>query len=475
MDSIIPLLEIPAVKRTQSNSEQIVGLLLTLKFFKDLQERQGNSDKISDISKILEVVHYKPGQYVFKTGDSADKYYFLLKGTVKILSKSYVEIDEPGDDEINKLIRENFEVTHLRNRKNKDSHPEAQMGILSPGNAFGEAAIINDKPRNFSVLANEHITVATLHKNDFFKLEGSQEKQINEKIEFLRTIEAFKTWSRVSLYNLTFYFKELKFIRGAIVYPEGDTPNVVYLIKEGEFKFTQRFTINAGSKHCTEQKNGRETSVPLSARNITIRTKDLQVVTKQQGEMFGFEEMHEKLPGRMFKCACISQTGKLLYISEKNFSKKVTHPESLKYIEEQCNIFREWTCPRLEELKKIEMFKNDNSYTPYQKIKLTPRSSSVVSTQQPRPYIEYISDYQPLPVILKKILTTKRTSTSQSRNKSRTVVSNFTMFQTELEDIDQGKYVDLNSTMQFNSSGRSYFVPTKLSRTRIKKIRTNLI
>lgn len=474
MNTQISLLEIPTANRNQTDTEKLIRLASCFKFFQDLFERQGTLEMTNNICKNLTVSHYSPGQFIFRTGDQPDKYYFLLRGTVKIMSNKYVEMEDPGDDEIHRLIRKNTEATHVRAKKSKDSPPEMQMGILNPGDAFGEAAIINDKPRYFSVIANENVTVATLHKTDYFKLEGNQEKQISEKVEFLRTIDAFKTWSRVSLYNLSFYFKELKYIRGTVVYKEGDIPNVIYLIKEGEFKFTQRFSINVGSKYSVN-KGGKGNSGLLSTRNSTIRTKDLQVVTKQQGEMFGFEEIFDKLPQRLFTCTCISQTGKLFYISEKNFTKKVAHPESLKIIDEQCKTFRNWIYPRLEELKNLELFKDDNSYTPYQKIKLTPRSSTTNSAHRPLNYTEYISDSQPLPLILKKILTAKHEESLSSRKKSRTNAGNFSMFQTEFEDVDRRKSSKFNTTFIFENSRKSCFIPTKLSKRRIKKTQTSII
>ncbi|OMJ88014.1 hypothetical protein SteCoe_10173 [Stentor coeruleus] len=475
MNSLASLLEIPCGIRKQSDLDQIGNFCSLFKFFQEVQEQQSASETMQEICKILTVKNYSPREFIFKTGDQAENFYFLLKGSVKVFSNTYVEIEDPGDDEIHRMIRKNLEVTKIRVRKNRDSIPETQMAVLNPGDGFGEAAIINDRPRYFSVVTSEFVTVAVLNKNDYFKLEGTQEKLINEKIDFLRTIEAFKTWSRVSLYNLAFFVKELKYLRGTIVYSEGDIPNVIYLIKEGEFKFTQRFSINAGSKVFANNKGGKDSSGLLSPRNSTFRTKDLQVVTKQAGEMFGIEEIYDKLPGRLFTCTCVSQTGKLFYISEKTFAKKVTNPESLKIIEDQCKTFKNWIYPRLEELKKLEIFKDDNSYTPYQKIKLTPRSLKSISQNPVRTYDEYIPDSKILPLILKKIIRTKYNQSSNYNSVNRQRIGSVTMFKTELEESDQFNHSNINNSFQFGAGRKSYFNPIKLSQLGVKKIKTNNI
>lgn len=468
MNSLASLLEIPREIRKQSDLDQIGKYCSLFKFFKEILEQQGASETMQEICKILTVKNYNPREFIFKTGDQAENFYFLLKGSVKVLSSTYVEIEDPGDDEIHRMIRKNLEVTRNRVRKNRDSIPEAQMVVLNPGDGFGEAAIINDRPRYFSVVTSDFVTVAVLSKTDYFKLEGTQEKFINEKIDFLRTIEAFKTWSRVSLYNLAFFVKELKYLRGTNVYSEGDTPNVIYLIKEGEFKFTQRFSIKAGSKIFANNKGGKDSSGLLSARNSTVRTKDLQVVTRQAGEMFGIEEIYDKLPGRLFTCTCISQTGKLFYISEKTFTKKVTNPESLKIIEEQCKTFKNWIYPRLDELKKLEIFKDDNSYTPYQKIKLTPRSLKAIPHNPVRSYDEYVPDSQILPLILKKIIRTKYDQSSNCNSINRQRIGSVSMFKTEIEDLDQINHSNINNSFQFGTSRKGYF-NSKLSQLDIKK------
>jgi CRP-like cAMP-binding protein len=369
-------------------------------------------------------------------------------------------MDETGDDEIHRMIRKTLDIGQPRAKKLREAGPEVEIMQLHPGQSFGQAALINEKPRYYSAICSENCTLLSLSKNDYFGLEGTQEKQINEKMDFLRTLQIFKTWSRVALYNVTFYFKEIRFRRGALVYSEGDPANSVYIIKEGEFKFTQKFSVQTGNSLLVSGKNSNK-----SYKNSTFRAKDLQIVTRQPGELFGIEELLDKSPSRWFSCTCLSQTGKLFVISEKNFFKKITHPESIKFYEEQWKTFKAWVDPRLEQLKELEVFKDGTSFTPVQKLKVVNRASTSNVGERLRNFSEVSDENTPLPLIIKKIMVNRNQSAWNSTRKRQTG----SMFTTEfLEDEDSARF---NFSSGFSDVKEMVFQPAKLIRGRIRKLK----
>ena len=471
---LVTILEISPQLRRPEDIEQVLRYSLTFKFFRDIFERQSSTELLVELSKYLALKYFKPGEFVFQSDDPSDYFYFIVKGGVKILSNTYIDQEEPGDEDLHRTIRKALEGALPRGKKSKDMIPEIEIATLFAGDSFGEMAIINERSRYFTAKAADNTILAALHRNDYYKIEGMQEKAINKKIDFLRTLEAFKSWSRIPLFKLSFYFKEYVYRRGAIVYHEGDLPNAIYIIKKGDFKFTQLFSIDAGNKSLAANKDIRENSALKSVRANTIRYKDLQVVTRQSGEIFGYEEIFEKLPTRKFTCKCLSQKGKVFIISEKNFTKRITHPETIKIIEEQCKTFKMWAVPRIEKLKELEIFKDDASFTPYQKLKVTPRAFITNPVGVTRNYAEYVQENViPLPVILKKIMTTRNHSLQQSPRHKKYPSRDSSMFPTEVrKDFENSQYLNMNATA--GNARASYFFPSKITKSKVKKLKTNL-
>jgi CRP-like cAMP-binding protein len=466
-NTLIEALNIPKDSRRPEDLDQILKYTSTFKFFYEIIERQGSNDMALELCKDIILKTYSPQETIFKTGDTCDYIYFIIKGSVKVFSNSYIDIDEPGDEEIHRLIRKALEGSFNKSKK-KDLR-EIEVTRLSLGDSFGEMALINDRNRYYTVESIDYCILAGLHKDDYLRIEGTQEKQVNEKMDFLRSLEVFKSWSKISLYKLSFYFKETKFKRGAPIYNQGDTPNAVYIIKEGDFRLTQKFSINAGNKSSAETSYSKGSAALKSVKPNTIRYKDLQVVTKQPGEIFGFEEIIDKLPYRQFTCKCISQTGKIIWISEKNYTKKITHPESIKIIEEQYKIFKLWVTLRLKELKETELYKDDNSFTPYQRLKITPRPATNMLATPTRNFSTInTNENSVLPLILKKILTSRKSSSHQKHKKL--ISGNFSMFATELDSqLSPVKISEKYLNINYNALKSAPFTPVRLSKPKLKK------
>ena len=116
-------------------------------------------------------------------------------------------------------------------------------------NHFGEMALLNDKPRFFSVQCGEPTALGILHKNDYNLISKVHEKQLADKVAFLKSLDVFRSWSTIALQKLSYFFRVIPLNKGNIVYYEGDEPVEIYFIKSGEFVFTQDYEIDAGYKN----------------------------------------------------------------------------------------------------------------------------------------------------------------------------------------------------------------------------------
>jgi len=97
-------------------------------------------EKIPAITTKLVEKTYSPGQDIIVQGEKGDAYYIVKSGRVAVLVK-----------------------------ESNAASPE-QVAVLNAGEAFGEEALIRDKPRNATVRTLEPTTVLALTKADFDRL-----------------------------------------------------------------------------------------------------------------------------------------------------------------------------------------------------------------------------------------------------------------------------------------------------------------
>jgi len=91
---------------------------------------------LKQISAIVDVVNYTPGDKIFADGDPADSFYFVIKGKVRI-SKQVPGVGEEA------------------------------LAILEPGAYFGEMALIDDSPRSADAIANTTVKLGRIKRYAF--------------------------------------------------------------------------------------------------------------------------------------------------------------------------------------------------------------------------------------------------------------------------------------------------------------------
>ena len=95
-----------------------------------------DSDDLEEITNKVKLKNFSKDSFVFHQGDKGENFYVIKSGKVEILKKV--------DDK------------------------EKQVAVLYPDNFFGEAALINDNPRNASIKCLEDCELYVFNKQDFF-------------------------------------------------------------------------------------------------------------------------------------------------------------------------------------------------------------------------------------------------------------------------------------------------------------------
>lgn len=94
------------------------------------------TDRSNSASKAL----YVPGNFVFKQGAPATNFYVIEQGEVEVLVKN----QETGVDEL--------------------------VAVLGAGDFFGESALLENRPRNASVRARDHVTLVVIGRRLFSEI-----------------------------------------------------------------------------------------------------------------------------------------------------------------------------------------------------------------------------------------------------------------------------------------------------------------
>lgn len=125
--------------------EKIMKLTKEVRFFKEISEKYG--DKIHlRCCKFMKKEFFSKGMTLFNQGDVGNHFYIILKGTVGLKCKIYH--DNSGD------------------------FIEKDIGEMTTGTAFGELAILENKPRAATVVCKTDCMFASLNKGDYRNILG---------------------------------------------------------------------------------------------------------------------------------------------------------------------------------------------------------------------------------------------------------------------------------------------------------------
>src|SRR5881275_210937 len=163
------------------------------------------------IEPLLEEEHYEFGDVIVKQDDPADSFYVLTRGRARALKI------KPGGEEI-------------------------PLGVLKPGDSFGEAALAEGGTRNATVRCSTGVDVLRIDRDDFLELVGRvpELKQFVETTGRNRALQSFlyqfSNFGRLPiavLRNMIDRLKPVTFEKGKLIIREGDDAGPLYILQKG--------------------------------------------------------------------------------------------------------------------------------------------------------------------------------------------------------------------------------------------------
>ena len=300
---LISLLRSPSAQRSASAIKSLQILTKNIPFFKQLISEYEERAHVECCAYLKHQLMDR-GSIVCEAGDAGDLFYIILKGSVRVLVP----------DEQSRVLVEST--------------------VLLSGCAFGEFALVKNRPRTATILCAEDSHFAVLSKKDFVRILGNfTNKRFDEMTEFLKKLPIFNGWSMNSLVRLSYLFKISKLKRNQRLFREGDPADSVFIVKSGEFELTKEIMIKS-SPHIVIGKIGR----PLitTRKQKTFLQGKLSIVSL--GVMIGDDDV---MNGEVYTktCACYSTFAEVLKISAIEFKKRIRNEESLNVLSEK-NAFR---------------------------------------------------------------------------------------------------------------------------------------
>jgi ATP-binding cassette subfamily B protein len=184
------------------------------------------------IEPLLQEEHYDFGDVIVKQDDPADSFYVLTRGRARAL-------------------------------KIKADGEEIPLGVLKPGDSFGEAALAEGGTRNATVRCSTAVDVLRIDRTDFLELV----RRVPELKHYVETtgrnralqsfLYQFSNFGRLPAPALRSVIDKLKpagFAKGSLIIREGDDAGPLYVIEKGR---ARAFTgVNGGDQNLAFYREG---------------------------------------------------------------------------------------------------------------------------------------------------------------------------------------------------------------------------
>ena len=209
------------------------------------------------IEPLLQEEQYEFGDVIVKQGDPADSFYVLTRGRARAL-------------------------------KIKSDGEEIPLGVLKPGDSFGEAALAEGGTRNATVRCSTTVDVLRIDRDDFLQLTRRvpELKQYVETTGRNRALQSFlyqfSNFGRLPapvLRSVIDKLKPVSFDKGRLIIREGDNAGPLYVIEKGR---ARAFTgVNGGDRNLAFYREG-DFFGELSILNGSPRAASVEAFTDCQ-------------------------------------------------------------------------------------------------------------------------------------------------------------------------------------------------
>src|SRR5215831_5547879 len=182
-----------------------------------------SDDHFAAIEPLLQEEHYEFGDVIVKQGDPANSFFVLTRGRARA-----IKIKADGE--------------------------EVPLGVLKPGDSFGEAALSEGGTRNATVRCSTAVDVLRIDRNDFLELVDRvpEIKQFVETTGRNRALQSFlyqfSNFGRLPTTVLRSVIERLKpavLEKGKLIIREGDDAGPLYILQKGR---ARAFTSTNGTE-----------------------------------------------------------------------------------------------------------------------------------------------------------------------------------------------------------------------------------
>src|SRR5438874_6231700 len=170
-----------------------------------------SDEHFAALKPLLKPQHYDFGDLIVEQDDAADAFYILTHGRARA-----VKIKPDGE--------------------------EIALGVLKPGDSFGEAALAEGGKRAATVRCSTAVDVLRLDRNEFLQL-VAQVPDLRHYIEMLgrnRAVQSFlyqfSNFGRLpgpALRSMIDKLVPVGFAKGSLIIHQGDDPGPMYVLEKG--------------------------------------------------------------------------------------------------------------------------------------------------------------------------------------------------------------------------------------------------
>lgn len=281
--SLQSLLNIPPTSRTGSDINRLINCTESVSFF-----QKQSKDVHRECCRVMTLRQVQSSEKIITYGETGTDFYIILEGQVAI------QVPRGKGVVSSKALEEGRKeaVILLPSLQGEEEEEDlVQISRLGAGSSFGELSLLYGQPRAATIVALTPSILAVLSQQDFNRvLKASLSTALNDKVDFLHSLDAFVRWRRPQLIRLSYYCELINICRNHVLYREGDPPESVFMVVEGEM------------------------TVPTSQFSRQMRGQAVPVLLKGCKELFGDREVVCKVP-RLCTCTCTSATAALYVIS----------------------------------------------------------------------------------------------------------------------------------------------------------------
>lgn len=167
----------------------------------------------------------------------------------------------------------------------------------------------------------------TLSKDNYLRLLGkSASKMLEDKIDFLHSLQIFNKWSKGSIEKISFSFEHRMYKQRDVIYEAGDHSLGAFVVIKGEVELTIM--------------NKVEKDFPKKLKVALIGEKDF----------FGDEEVLNGT-NRKYTARCTSKLLSVYFITDSDFLNRIS-PESLELLVRGNSIRNQFRQSRIDSIKK---------------------------------------------------------------------------------------------------------------------------